>query len=512
MPNLNVHFLLPGTVTIEQFTAGLNFTTDIREVARQASLKTYYDSFDWRLYDADIACAIVQHGQDARLSLTCLKSGELLGETSIPRAPVFAGDIADTKLRDIVAPVLEMRALMPVLKQPFTVYEYAVFNKRRKIVARLYVEAFETATLIRLQALKGYAKALSKWAPVLQQQFDLLPVDPASLLQPLRQQQESSSHYSYKLHLSLEPEMRADAAGRQILGRLLNVMANNERGVIDDIDSEFLHDFRVAIRKTRAALGQLKGIFPEPEGRYYREFFAWLGQITGPVRDLDVYLLNFADYKNSLPDAIREDLNPLREFLAHKQRQAQLELAGHLQSQRYRRGLADWERFLHHAQEESDADAEPPNAAMPVLDFAAQRIWRIYRRVLRQGSTIDDAAPPEELHELRKSCKKLRYLMEFFQSVFPVDEMAALIKTLKAFQEVLGNFQDYQVQEERLKHFSEEMLDTGIPAATFLAMGVLIQHLDELRCNARAEFAMRFADFQSAGHRDAFASLFAPKE
>jgi hypothetical protein len=83
---------------------------------------------------------------------------------------------------------------------------------------------------------------------------------------------------------------------------------------------------------------------------------------------------------------------------------------------------------------------------------------------------------------------------------------------LKAFQEVLGNFQDYQVQEERLKHFSEEMLDTGIPAATFLAMGVLIQHLDELRCIAREEFAMRFADFQNAGHREAFTSLFAPQE
>lgn len=511
MPNLNSHFLLPSTVTIEQFTADLNATTEIREVARQASQKTYYDSFDWRLYEADIACAVMQSGQTFRLLLHCLASGELLEEISIPRAPVFAGDIAAAAWRDLVAPALEMRALLPVLTQPLTQYEYAILDKRRKITARLYIEAFETATHVRVQALRGYAKALSKWAPFLQRRFHLLPVDPASLLDPLRQQQQRSNHYSYKLHLGLAPEMRADNAGRLILSRLMSIMTDNERGVIDDIDSEFLHDFRVAIRKTRAALAQLKGIFPEPSVRYYREFFAWLGQITGPVRDLDVYLLNFAEYKNSLPEAIREDLNPLREFLAHKQQQAQLELAEHLQSERYQQGMEAWERFLRQAPENSDAVAEPPNAAMPLLDFAAQRIWRVYRRVLRQGGAIDDASPAEALHEVRKSCKKLRYLMEFFQSLFPAEDIAALIKILKAFQEVLGNFQDYQVQEEHLKHFSEEMLDSGIPAATFLAMGVLIQHLDELRCTARAHFAEHFADFQSAAHQQAFASLFAPQ-
>ncbi|MGR8935387.1 MAG: CHAD domain-containing protein [Gammaproteobacteria bacterium] len=511
IPSCNLHYVLPNAVSVEQFTAALSSITVIKEIARRQALQTYYDSFDWRLYDADMACFIVQSGQFSQLFLFCLSSGTLLGEIDNSRVPVFAGDITDAAWRDRVAPILEMRALMPVLTQPLTVYEYAVLNKRGKIVCRLFIEAFEAVIHIRLQALRGYSKALSKWAPLLRQRFDLTPVEPLSLLEPLLRQQERCNHYSSKLHLSLERGMRADAAGRQIFRRLAVVMADNEKGVIADIDSEFLHDFRVAIRKTRAGLAQLKGIFPEPTVRYYREFFSWLGQITGPVRDLDVYLLNFEDYKTGLPEAMREDLNPLYEFLTHKQRQAQFELAEYLQALRYKQGMADWEKFLTQPQKAGNSETDPPKAAMPVFDFAAGRIWRVYRRVLKQGSAIDDASPPEELHELRKSCKKLRYLMEFFQSLYPEETISALIKTLKVFQEVLGNFQDYQVQEEQLKHFSEEMFEAGIHAATFLAMGVLIEHLDQLRNGARREFAMRFADFQSAEHRQAFASLFAPK-
>jgi len=37
-------------------------------------------------------------------------------------------------------------------------------------------------------------------------------------------------------------------------------------------------------------------------------------------------------------------------------------------------------------------------------------------------------------------------------------------------QEVLGNFQDYAVQENTLKKFGEEMLNNNVHANTLLAM------------------------------------------
>lgn len=510
MTHLDLHFLLLGSITTEQFIDALSSKEELQETVRQAAKKIYYDSFDWRLYLADIVCTVVQGARTQRFSLAVLQTGALLAEANIPLVPVFANEIADTNIQRILAPVLEMRALLPVLTQDLTCYEWNILDKRQKIVSRLRVEAFETQTVVRLLPLRGYAKALSKWSEALQKEFDLQAVSPQLYSDALRQQYERTGHYSYKLNYRIAASMRADVASKQILSQLADVIKNNEHGVIANIDSEFLHDFRVAIRKTRSALGQLKGIFPKSAVQEFRDYFSWLGQLTGPCRDLDVYLLNFADYKNSLSAAMRDDLNPLYDFLIDKHRQVQRELSEHLQSPRYKKGLVDWERFLRQTTSENDA-GETPSGAMPIKDFAAHRIWRVYRRVLREGCAIDENSPPEDLHELRKTCKKLRYLMEFFQNLFPTETIALLIRTLKTFQEVLGNFQDYQVQEEHLKHFGEEMRSAGVSVATFLAMGVLIQHLDDLRCEARADFAERFADFQNAEHREAFAALFAPQ-
>ena len=44
--------------------------------------------------------------------------------------------------------------------------------------------------------------------------------------------------------------------------RSLQTLRINEDGVRKDLDSEFLHDFRVAVRRTRSALSQIKGVFP----------------------------------------------------------------------------------------------------------------------------------------------------------------------------------------------------------------------------------------------------------
>jgi len=130
--------------------------------------------------------------------------------------------------------------------------------------------------------------------------------------------------------------------------------------------------------------------------------------------------------------------------------------------------------------------------------------------VLEEGEAITDLSPAEALHDLRKSCKKLRYLMEFFQSLYPESQIKCLIKNLKGLQEVLGDFQDYAVQEHNLKLFSEEMMALNAHANTFLAMGVLVQDLDAHRCNARKDFASRFEDFKEEENRSAFTSLFAP--
>ena len=87
-------------------------------------------------------------------------------------------------------------------------------------------------------------------------------------------------------------------------------------GLKRDIDTEFLHDFRVSVRRTRSCLGHIKRVFPPGEVEEFRKEFAWLGSLTGPTRDMDVYLLKMSDYRLTLPEPVQRDLRPLEEFLA----------------------------------------------------------------------------------------------------------------------------------------------------------------------------------------------------
>ena len=58
-------------------------------------------------------------------------------------------------------------------------------------------------------------------------------------------------------------------------------------------------------------------------------------------------------------------------------------------------------------------------ADLPIERVASERIWRMYKKVLKAGRAVTADGPAEEMHELRKDCKKLRYLIEFFHEPLP---------------------------------------------------------------------------------------------
>ncbi len=299
----------------------------------------------------------------------------------------------------------------------------------------------------------------------------------------------------------------AHRAARMILGPLLDALVANRQGAVDGREIEGLHDFRVAIRRTRVALGQLRGLFPAGELARFRGEFRWLGAATGPVRDLDVYLFHFVDYQVELPEAYRDALMPLRVLLEDRRQAARRELSKTLNSRRYRSLVKDWRSFL-------EASAEclpvPEQAMVPIIEVASRRIRRLFTRVLKDGWRIDEASPPADLHALRIRCKKLRYLLEFFSGLYSPPPVKRLIGELKLLQDNLGAIQDLSVQTGAISGFAEELATTGAaPARTLLAIGMLIENLERHRETARGEFAGRFAHFSRERTRNLCRSLFA---
>ena len=110
---------------------------------------------------------------------------------------------------------------------------------------------------------------------------------------------------------------------------------------------------------------------------------------------------------------------------------------------------------------------------------------------------------------MRKSCKKLRYLMEFFHSLYPTAEVKGLIKTLKVLLDNLGNFQDLAVQADKLRAMATEMAaNKQANVDTLLTMGALVADLLEQQHHARVEFAAIFHGFDTRPNRELYRSLF----
>ncbi len=142
--------------------------------------------------------------------------------------------------------------------------------------------------------------------------------------------------------------------------------------------------------------------------------------------------------------------------------------------------------------------------------LARERIWRVYRRVLRKGRAIGADTPAAALHRLRIEAKKLRYLLEFFRSLFPEPEILPLIKALKQLQDNLGDFNDFEVQQTKLRAFAQQMHDDGRSrAATLMAMGRLVESLEAGQAEERQRFAGCFKQFRGKENRRSFRRLFA---
>jgi CHAD domain-containing protein len=149
----------------------------------------------------------------------------------------------------------------------------------------------------------------------------------------------------------------------------------------------------------------------------------------------------------------------------------------------------------------------------PILQIADERIFKAYRRIVKRGAALDDDPPASALHRLRIDAKKLRYLLEFFRNLYPEELVRPRIKTLKQLQDVLGGFQDMEVQRERLESFGERVLASDTCAATtLLAMGELASVLRARQESFRLAFGDRFTPFASAQAQEEWRELCGAKK
>ncbi|MGB3717503.1 MAG: CHAD domain-containing protein [Candidatus Promineifilaceae bacterium] len=475
---------------------------------------TFYDTFDWCLFNQSLA--LRHSGQE--IILDHLSDGESLNGLTYTSSPGFAWDLPENLLGKRLKSIIQMRALLPLAEIYTSSKIYRILNMNDKTVARLvYTEARTfhpesdpvLATYLSLRSVRGYPKYSRKLAKHLGHAGQVTSMIEDLYFSALEQAGQKPGSYSGKFDLRLKPNKRSDISTKVILRYLFEIMKANEAGIRADIDTEFLHDYRIAIRRTRSALSQIRNVFPAEVTEHFKKEFRTLGQRTNMLRDLDVYLFSENDFQARLPAAMCEDIVPLFDYLRVRREQALEEVIDSLSSSEYIRMHREWEEFLNEPISKKTVAA---NAAIPIVDLARKRIYKRYRRVIKDGDYILTHTQDELLHALRIECKKLRYLMEFFTSLFPRKRMARLIMQLKKLQDNLGEFNDLSVQQEYLMHMAQDLpIDDPGSRKALVATGYLVENLDYKQKAEKANFAKTFTEFASPANQVLFRRLFATK-
>ena len=473
-----------------------------------------YDTFDWRLYNK----SLVLYSSGNRLHLRKLSKNQILESADVSRMPVFVWDLPDGGLKKKLASIIKMRALLKLVEVSSRTTPYRILDAAEKTVARLVYEALylprkgstpALANHLWLKPVRGYPKYARQLAKSIKAAGLTVSTEKELLIKALASAGKQPGSYSAKVNIQLDPAMRSDQAAKEVLHFLLDVMRTNEAIFDKDLDTEVLHDFRVAIRRTRSALAQIKNVFPARTTARFKKDFADVGKRSNALRDLDVYLLNQESYKKRLPAVLRDDIDPLFTHLRNKRTKAFQHVLRGLKSGKYEKIMKDWEAFLNKPPPDS---ASAANAELPVIELARSRIYKKFRGIVKNGNKILATTEDELLHALRIECKKLRYLMEFFANLFPRKKINALIAQLKNLQDNLGDFNDLCVQQEYLLNIATE-LDSGRQQLqkTLVAIGSLVEALNGEKKAVRDAFAETFGNFSAPANQALFKELFASK-
>jgi CHAD domain-containing protein len=505
-----------------------------------ACRRTWLDTFDWRLHRAGLTLEYAGRPRGGELLL----AGDAASATSTANPagtadaaagadapattqpvigwqatrPHLMSDLPNGPVASRIGDLVEPRALLPVVTVTSTTTTHRLLNEDGKTVARLLIERSSIpgpqptplAPRLEITEVRGYPGAARAAARLLGAAPGIEPATAPTETEALRAVGRRPGDYSNKVDAVIAADRPASQSAATILLRLLDTIEANIAGVLADTDTEFLHDLRVSVRRTRSALKLFgdaltgRGGLTEGEAAFFAAEFKWVGDLTTPTRDLDVHLLDFDDTAHSLSAAKPDDLEPFRAYLEQRRRREFRLLTRGLKSARFVTLTRDWRDRLtaikdghpgtRAARDRSGRDRGAAGGTTGAL--AMERTRAAFAKTVRRGAAITLESPAESLHDLRKRAKELRYALEFFAPLHDRAAQAKVVGELKRLQDCLGEFQDTEVQVGEIRALATAMLAAGeAPAVTLLAMGEVTAGLALRQRVAREDFGRRFAAF-----------------
>ncbi len=227
---------------------------------------------------------------------------------------------------------------------------------------------------------------------------------------------------------------------------------------LKDPNEEQIHDIRTAVRRLRASNQALpKAIRNKKELREFVANSKALFTLNSKIRDYDIILELLSKYTEDVSSPKRE-----QQQVSHSS-QVIVNISKSLETLRNRKLTAS-----------KTLAVELRKLAVPKLDNvkinkSEKKLKKRFNKVVDKfANTIEKNYPvvlssPKrlaELHEMRKDCKKLRYLLELLPGITNgkdegKDKSSQLIEELEKVQDMLGMIHDYDTTIAYIKKYLE---------------------------------------------------------
>lgn len=493
---------LPATLRRERLLARVGSHANLDVDESQTTAIGFFDSLDRDLWFAQRALYQADHELVAATLENLLLSEPIAKCAFAGTVPKFSWELPDTPVRKWVAEALELRAVLPLVRIIATTVLVHVKNDDQKTVVRLRLPSIsstqdQSQTILELccvQPVRGYEAEARQLADDLLE-LGLYPADSMVVARFVGELAAVPEIQTGKHSVSVDPTQNSREAVCTLVRDLGATAWSREAGIIDDIDTEFLHEYRVALRRTRSLIALSKGVFPLELTVSLKDGFRQLASATNRLRDLDVYLLSQQPYRELVPANLQAGLEEMfGDFKAERGRE-QLAVRERLTANEYRRAVESLERLLD-AAERSPASRV---ARLPVVQLASRIMGKRYKKTISRAKAVDESTPAEAVHELRIGCKKLRYSLEFFGTLFEQDGVAVIVKQLKRLQDTLGVLNDLSLQQSSLAGYLKEKQSSDASCVVLAAsIGGLIGVLHQRQIDQRSKVAAQIVRFCSA--------------
>jgi len=247
-------------------------------------------------------------------------------------------------------------------------------------------------------------------------------------------------HAVYARPIRLKRRMTLDAA-LQKMGQLsLAMLLRNEDAALEH-DPAAIHQMRIAVRRLRAVLSAMKPLLPEEHFRWANGELKWVGQGLAPARNWDVFAESLLEPVAAALDEDRE-LDRLAVGVERQRRNAYARARETILSQRYTASLLRLARWFE-ARGWRDQPVTEDSALLvaPAGKVAPDLLERLHRKARKRSKHFVVLAPPER-HKLRIALKKLRYAVEFLESLFNERRVRRFVRAVRPLQDDLGHAND----------------------------------------------------------------------